>query len=309
MKSKVLVIVGPTASGKSNLAVRLAKKFGGEIISADSRQVYKGLNIGTGKITKKEMRGVPHHLLDVANSKKQFSASDFIIKANEALRLIEANKAFPIIVGGTGFYIDALTGKIPLPEVPPDKLLRRKLNKLNKEKLFRMLKKKDPARAKIIDRDNKVRLIRALEIVESLGNVPKAIEANEAKKLRSFIYIGLKPNDLDKSIYKRLIKRILGIIRETKKLSFKRAYELGLEYRYAALYLKKRLTKREFIDQLFTAIRQYSRRQMTWFKRNKKIRWFTPSAVEGFKPGDYREIERYVRVLKEKGNGGIRDRR
>ena len=309
MKSKVLVIVGPTASGKSNLAVRLAKKFGGEIISADSRQVYKGLNIGTGKITKKEMRGVPHHLLDVANPKKQFSASDFIIKANEALRLIEANKAFPIIVGGTGFYIDALTGKIPLPEVPPDKLLRRKLNKLNKEKLFRMLKKKDPARAKIIDRDNKVRLIRALEIVESLGNVPKAIEANEAKKLRSFIYIGLKPNDLDKSIYKRLIKRILGIIRETKKLSFKRAYELGLEYRYAALYLKKRLTKREFIDQLFTAIRQYSKRQMTWFKRNKKIRWFTPSAVEGFKPGDYREIERYVRVLKEKGNGGIRDRR
>ena len=309
MKSKVLVIVGPTASGKSNLAVRLAKKFGGEIISADSRQVYKGLNIGTGKITKKEMRGVPHHLLDVANPKKQFSASDFIIKANEALRLIEANKAFPIIVGGTGFYIDALTGKIPLPEVPPDKLLRRKLNKLNKEKLFRMLKKKDPARAKIIDRDNKVRLIRALEIVESLGNVPKAIEANEAKKLRSFIYIGLKPNDLDKSIYKRLIKRILGIIRETKKLSFKRAYELGLEYRYAALYLKKRLTKQEFIDQLFTAIRQYSKRQMTWFKRNKKIRWFTPSAVEGFKPGDYREIERYVRVLKEKGNGGIRDRR
>ncbi|MEK7612980.1 MAG: tRNA (adenosine(37)-N6)-dimethylallyltransferase MiaA, partial [Patescibacteria group bacterium] len=166
---KVLVIVGPTASGKSGLAVRLAKKFKGEIISVDSRQVYKGLDIGTGKITKKEMKGVPHYLLDVANPKKQFSVSQYKKFADKIVRYIVLENRLPIIVGGTGFYIDTLAGKFSLPDVPPNKLLRRKLEKFDTEELFKMLKKKDPARAKTIDRHNKVRLIRALEIVNALG--------------------------------------------------------------------------------------------------------------------------------------------
>ena len=274
---KVLVIVGSTASGKSDLAVKLAKKFNGEIISADSRQVYKGLNIGTGKITKKEMRGVPHHLLDVADPKKQFSVSDFVSKANEALKLIEAKQALPIIVGGTGLYIDALTGKINFPDVPPDKFLRKKLDKLNKEELFKILKKKDPKRAKTIDPHNKVRLIRALEIIKALGKVPPL--GHQMSKWR-FVYIGLKPDDLDKRIYTRLIKRLPGMIREVKRLhkqglSWKRMYELGLEYRYLSLYLQDKLTKADMVNKLNTAIRQYAKRQMTWFKRNQKIRWFS----------------------------------
>jgi len=172
MKQKVLIILGPTASGKSDLAVQLAKKFKGEVISADSRQVYKGLDIGTGKITKKEMRGVPHHLLDVANPKKYFSVSDYKKLALLSLRYIETKKKLPIICGGTGFYIDALIGKINLPEVPPNKALRKKLEKLSAEKLYKMLLKKDSRRAKEIDPRNKVRVIRALEIVETLGKVP-----------------------------------------------------------------------------------------------------------------------------------------
>ena len=281
MKSKVLVILGPTASGKSSLAVKLAKKFGGEIISADSRQVYKGLDIGTGKITKKEMRGVPHHLLDVANPKKQFTVAEYKKLAERKIDEIR----LPIVVGGTGFYIDALTGRANFPDVPPNKKLREKLSKKSNEILFKLLRQKDPKRAKTIDPHNKVRLIRALEIVETLGKVPPVQHRVLHKK---FIFVGLKSNSLDKRIYTRLVKRIPGIIRETKKLSFKRAYELGLEYRYAALYLKKKLTKKEFVEQLFIAIRQYAKRQMTWFKRNKKIKWFAPT--------EFKKITKYARM-------------
>ena len=166
-KQQVLIIVGPTSSGKSALAVELARKFGGEVISADSRQVYRGLNIGTGKIAKREMRGVRHHLLDVASPKKYFSADEFVRKGKVALSNILQNDKMPIIVGGTGFYIDALVGRIALPNVPPDKKLREKLEKKTAAQLFAMLKQRDPRRAKTIEPQHKRRLIRALEIVAS----------------------------------------------------------------------------------------------------------------------------------------------
>ena len=285
-KQKVLVIVGPTASGKSDLAVKLAKKFGGEIISADSRQVYKGLDIGTGKITKREMRGVPHHLLDIANPKKYFSAEEYKKLAQKKLD----NVSFPIIVGGTGFYIDALTGKALWPEVPPNKTLRKKLEKRSDSELFAMLKKKDARRAKSIDPHNKVRIIRALEIIDKLGKVP-VLKSGYSD---NFIFVGLKPNDLEKRIRTRLERRLGGIISEAKRLyknglSYKRMYELGLEYRYASLFLTGKISKPEMLGKLSTAIQHYAKRQMTWFKRNKKIRWFTPNK--------YNEIEKYVRKM------------
>lgn len=274
---KVLVIVGPTASGKSDVAVKIAKKFKGEIISADSRQVYKGLDIGTGKITRREMKGVPHHMLDVVDPKKQFSVSQYKKLVEEELKYIEARGKLPIIVGGTGLYIDSLTGRANFPNVPPNKKLREKLAKKSNVALYEMLKKRDPKRAKSIDANNKVRLIRALEIIEALGRVPRMRPEPDER----FIYIGLNPKDLDTKIHKRLIKRIPGIIEETKKLSPKRAEELGLEYRYASLFLKKKLSKKEFEENLFFAIRHYAKRQMTWFKKNKEITWF-PSASAAF---------------------------
>lgn len=289
-RPKVLVIVGPTASGKSDLAVRLAKKLNGEIISADSRQVYKGLDVGTGKITKKEMTGIPHHLLDVADPQKKFSVSQYKTLAEKALQYIVINSKLPIVVGGAGFYVDALAGTRVFPDVPPNKLLRESLSKLSTEELFRMIQKSDPRRAKAIDPHNRVRLIRALEIVEELGRVPRPkLVASKYE----FVYIGLMPEDLDKRIRQRLEKRMPSMIREVKKLiklkklSYKRMHELGLEYRYLALYLEGKLSKEEMTEKLYIAIRQYAKRQMTWFKRNKDIKWFKPEDTEG--------IENYIK--------------
>lgn len=280
LNKEILVILGPTASGKSSLGVRLARKFKGEIISADSRQVYKGLNVGSGKLTKPEMRGIKHHLLNVADPKQRFSVSDFLILTNAAIAEIVKNKKLPIVVGGTGFYIDALAGTAGFPDVPPNKLLRDKLHKLDKEKLFSMLKEKDLRRAKSVDSNNKVRLIRALEIVSALGKVPPVKHRVFDK---NFIYIGLLPNDLDKRIERRVKKMFKqGLLREIQKLKRmgiinKRLKELGFEYWNPTEGKLVRDTKR------------FAKRQLTWFKRNKGIKWF--------KPEQTKEIEKYVRSM------------
>lgn len=302
MKKKVLVILGPTASGKSGLAVKLAKKFDGEIISADSRQVYKGLDVGTGKITKQEMKGICHHLLDVADPKTRFTVAEYKTLATNSLRYIVTNSKLPIVTGGTGLYINALAGTVSFPDVPPNFQLRQRLEKKSAEELFKMLKKRDPVRAKSIDSKNKVRLIRALEIVEALGQVPTWRFNRQVKSPYYFIYIGLKPDNLDKRIYKRLLERLEPMIREAKKLiklkviSYQRMHELGLEYRYIGMYLQNKISKEDLIEKLNTEIRHYAKRQITWFKRNKKIKWFTLSAVEGFKPTEFKKIMEYARM-------------
>ncbi|MBX4206598.1 tRNA (adenosine(37)-N6)-dimethylallyltransferase MiaA [Candidatus Parcubacteria bacterium] len=266
---KVLVIVGPTASGKSDLAVKLARKLGGEIISADSRQVYKGLDIGTGKITRAEMKGVPHHMLDVADPRKQFSASQFKKMAQEELGYIEKRGKLPIIVGGTGFYIDALTGATHLPEVPPNKKLREKLGTKTNAALFKILERKDPKCAKRIDANNKVRLIRALEIVKALGKVP--VLKNETSN--KFIYIGLNPKDLKGRIERRVRKMFKsGLSNEVRKLkrlgiTNKRFKQLGFEYFNPTPESVTRGTN------------NYAKRQMTWFKRNRKITWYASASA------------------------------
>ena len=299
---RVLVIVGPTATGKSDLAVYLAKKLHGEIISADSRQVYKGLNIGSGKITKKEMEGVPHYLLDVANPKKQFSADLYKTLAGKTLENIIQRKRLSIVVGGSGFYIDALAGRVRFPNVPPNAKLRKKLLAKNAEELFKTLKKKDPRRAKTIDKYNKVRLVRALEIVKVLGKVPALGHRMSKWSPYSFVYIGLNPDNSEKRIYIRLLKRLPEIIRECKKLherglTYKRMHELGLEYRFTAMYLKGEINKKELVEKLNIAIRQYAKRQMTYWKRNSNIEWFTLSlASDGVNPKEYKGIEKFVRT-------------
>jgi len=260
----------------------VAKKYGGEVISADSRQVYKGLDIGTGKITKKEMGGIPHHLLDVASPKEQFTAQDFQTKGGQAIKKIFKKNKLPIICGGTGFYIDALIYKTQFPSIPPNKTLRTKLEKKTPEELFKILKNKDPERAMVIDQHNKRRLIRALEIVETLGKVPQLHKTLPYK----ILYIALDPVDLDIKIHARLKARIKqGLIKEgetlhKKGLSYKRMRELGLEYKYLADLLQEKITKEEFTEQLEKEIRRYAKRQMTWFKKQKNVLWFKPNETK-----------------------------
>ncbi len=294
-KLRLIVILGPTSSGKSDLAVALALKFDGEVISADSRQVYKGLDIGTGKITKKEMKGVPHHLLDVANARKVFTASDFKILAERKIDEIIKRGKLPIVCGGTGFYIDALLGEKQIPEVPPNEKLRKELETKTAEELFEILQKLDKDRSVAIDRYNPRRLVRAIEICHALGSVPKlgakSLELGEMKY--DVLKIGIKVDDeeLKRRINKRLEKRIKqGMIAEAKKLhknglSYKRMTSLGLEYAALADFLQNKITKQEMITCLQNEIWHYAKRQMTWFKKparlshpggDKSIKWFEP---------------------------------
>jgi tRNA dimethylallyltransferase len=274
----VIVVLGPTATGKSDLAVTLAKRLNGEVISADSRQVYKGLNLGTGKITKREMQGVPHHLLDVASPKKQFSVADFVRHGEKAIEHILKKQKVPIICGGTGFYISALLGEVSMPNVPPNKVLREKLSTLSTEALFAKLKKKDPKRALTIDKDNPVRLIRALEVVEALGAVPMP---QQQPSSYSVIKIGIDFPDavLKERILKRLGLRLKkGMLKEAETLhahglSYKRMEALGLEYRFMARLLQKKISKEIFKEQLLNEIWHYAKRQRTWFKKDKTIHW------------------------------------
>jgi tRNA dimethylallyltransferase len=281
--NKVIVIVGPTASGKSDLAVKIAKKYKGEVISADSRQVYKGLNIGSGKITKKEMQGVPHYLLDVASPKTVFTAAKYQKLARKVVNNILKHGKVPVIVGGTGFYIDTLLYDTSLPEVEPNHKLRAKLENKTTAELFDLLEKKDPERAKHIDPHNPRRLIRALEIVEKLGTVPKL---EERKSRYEAIKIGIlkTSEELRKRIHDRLLSRMRqGMVREVKRLhregvSWKRMEDLGLEYRYVSRYVRGLIIKEEMLTTLEQEIFQYAKRQMTWFKKDKEIVWIAKSA-------------------------------
>ena len=293
---KIIIIVGPTASGKSALAIELARKIGGEIISADSRQVYKGLDIGTGKITKREMKGVPHHLLDIASPTRMITAHDFAIQARKAIDDITARTKTPVVVGGAGFYIDALVGRVALSTVPMDKKLRTRLMKKTPKQLFALLKRRDAARAIAIAKknefNNKHRLIRALEITH--GTPTPYMESSEY----SVLWLGIKPDmqELKEKIRERLITRIKrGMIVEVQRLhknglSYKRMNELGLEYRYLALYLQKKITKEEVVERLSAKIWQYARRQVIYWKRNKDIRWDSLAALNKKKAAIVRDF-------------------
>lgn len=280
---KLIVVVGPTASGKSDLAVEIAKEFNGEIISADSRQVYRGMDIGSGKITKKEMRGVPHYLLDVAEPKEVFNVADFKKMAENAIEYIISKGKLPILCGGTNFYVQAVIDQLDLPKIKPDKKLRKELEKKTVDEMFKILQKLDPERAHNIDPKNPRRLVRAIEIAKALGKVPHLVIRPLSKYDVLQIGITLPQKTLDQKIYKRLLSRMKGgMVAEVKRLresgvSWERLHDFGLEYRYLSLYLRGQLSKDEMIEKLYIAITQFSKRQMTWLKRDKRIHWVSKS--------------------------------
>jgi len=278
-KPKIIVITGPTASGKTKLSLKIAKKFNGEIVSADSRQVYKELNIGTDKIKKKERKKIKHYLLDVVSIKKKFTVFDYKKLAEKAIEEILKKGKLPILCGGSYFYIKALTQGLLFPPVPPDWKLRKKLEKKSKKELFSLLKKLDPKRAKTIDKNNPRRLIRALEIViKSKKRVPPLL-----KRPLDFdfliIAIDKSPSFLKKAIEKRFLKWLKeGLISEAKKikkmrLSKNRIKEFGLHYQEIFDFLDKKISKKEMIENSIKRIFQFAKNQIRWLKKEKNIIW------------------------------------
>jgi tRNA dimethylallyltransferase len=292
-KSKIIVILGPTSSGKSSVSIKLARKFNGEIISADSRQIYRKMDIGTGKVTKEEQLLAKHYLIDVVSPKTNFSAAQFKEKADKIIIDILKRKKLPIICGGTGFWIKSLVDDVTYPEVKPDWKLREKLGKKSTEKLFAILEKLDPLRAKNIDAKNPVRLIRAIEICRTLGCVPNT-KYQILNTKYDFLQIGisLPKEKLHKNIEKRLRQRFAqGMIEEVerlhraKKISWKKMESFGLGYLWIAKFLQKQLPKEELFSRVYFSEKDYAKRQMTWFQKDKRIIWLDK----------YQEIEKEVK--------------
>ena len=262
------------------MAVECAKLLNGEIISADSRQVYTGLDIGTGKITTDEMQGIPHHLLSVANPNDDFAVTDYKILAEAAITDVVSRNKLPILCGGTGQYINTVIDNLIVPDVPANAELREKLSEFSTHELYKKLLAVDPERAETIDSKNPRRLIRALEIAEALGTVPPKTYG-EKKYEPIMIGVQISTEELRMRIHTRLLVRIeMGMIDEAKKLhetgvSYERMESLGLEYRFLARHLEGSLTKEEMIAGLLQAIIDYSKRQMTWFRKDTRIKWLT----------------------------------
>ncbi|MCA9355283.1 tRNA (adenosine(37)-N6)-dimethylallyltransferase MiaA [Candidatus Kaiserbacteria bacterium] len=284
-KPKIIAIVGPTAGGKTSLSIEVARKFGGEIISADSRQVYRHLNIGTGKVTKKEMGNIPHHLLDVREPTEVYTVAEFKCEATQAIQEIKSRGRLPIIVGGTFFYLDSLRNRAFFAPVKPDLTFRKSLGKFTDEELFAKLKKADPKRATNIDKNNRRRLERALEVVRELGVVPD-LKATESPYDWLIIGLSVPKEELRENFKNRLIDWLdLGFEEEVGELiergvSESRFAEFGFEYTLMLTFINKEITKEELIEKFVQKNWQYAKRQMTWLKRDGEINWFAPENRE-----------------------------
>jgi len=269
MRSHILLIAGPTASGKSSRAVAEAQTRGGEVISVDSRQVYRGLDIGTEKISKEEMQGVPHHLIDIRSALEPYSAGDFVQDANRLIKEISERGKLPILAGGTHFYFDALLSGLPMgTDANPD--LRTELEDIPTEELYARIRAKDPRRADELDPQNRRRLIRALEIIEAHGKVPE--RASVSPYDTEWIMIDPDREELRARIDARLEQALArGLIDEVQRVREEvgdaRLNELGLEYKIVGEFLRGERTEASLLPTLSAKLWQYARRQKAWLRK------------------------------------------
>ena len=286
IKPNVYVIVGPTASGKSRLAIELAKNINGEIISADSMQIYREMNIGTAKVTEEEMQGIKHYMIDIISPNERYSVSNYKKQAEQAIEEILKKGKTPIIAGGTGLYVDSLIYGIEFQDEEIDTKYREDLNKIAEEQglkeLYEQAKKIDPeAMLKISENDQK-RIIRVLEIYHKTGKTKTEIEKESRKNGVKYNYnvfaISLDREKLYERIEKRVDKMIEeGLIEEVKNIlkkysEFPTAMQ-GLGYKEVKQYFDKELTKEEMIEKIKQETRRYAKRQLTWFRKNKETIW------------------------------------
>ncbi len=293
MKPKVIVIVGPTASGKTAVSIELAKKINGEIISADSMQIYKYMNIGTAKPTAEEMQGIKHYLLDVAMPDETFNVAKYKELATDAIEEILSKGKVPIVVGGTGLYINTLVNGIEFFEIGEDKeykdSLMKKYEEEGAEALHDELKKVDPVSADNIDASNVRRVIRALEIYRLTGKTKAALDKESQKGVKyDYRMFGIKVER--EELYSRIDQRVdkmieEGLIEEVKYIinnfDISRTAIQGLGYKEVIEYLNGNILYDEMINKIKLETRHYAKRQLTWFRRDNRITWLeNKNAVE-----------------------------
>jgi len=283
---KVIVIAGPTASGKSNLAVELAKTINGEIISADSMQIYKDMNIGTAKITREEMQNIPHYMIDFVSPEERYSVSDFKVDAEKCIEQIIAKGKTPIIVGGTGLYIDSLIYGIQFQEQKIDEQYRKKMNDIAEkeglQKLYNLAMQIDEEATKKISCNDQKRIIRILEIYHSTGKTKTQLEVESRKNGVKYDYRVFALNMDRELLYNRINLRVdkmieQGLIEEVKSIlnrytCFPTSMQ-GLGYKEIIKYLKGEISKERAIEIIKQESRHYAKRQLTWFRKNKEIVW------------------------------------
>lgn len=306
MKPKVIVICGPTASGKTSLSIEVAKKIDGEIISCDSMQIYKDMNIGTAKPTVEEMQGIPHYMLDFVLPSERYSVADFKEAATDRIEDILKREKVPIIVGGTGLYVDALTKNITYPEIEIDLEYRKQLEELIKENglesLYEEAKKIDEKAMQTISKNDKKRIMRVLEIYHQTGKTKTQLESESRLTPPPYEYIVFAINMEREKLYERINKRVdimidQGLIEEVEALTKK--YEefptamQGLGYKEVVSYLKKEITKEEMIEKLKMETRRYAKRQLTWFRKDENIKW-----IDGLVP-----LEQNIQCILEEYSG------
>ena len=288
-KQAILVIVGPTAVGKTQLSLELAQERTGEIVSADSMQVYRGMNIGTAKPTTAEQQLVPHHLIDIRDPDQLFNAADFVSLAELAIKDIASRGKVPIVSGGTGLYIDALVDGFLFPDSKADPKLRRELRiraSKEPEALYKELERVDPQSAKRLHPNDLRRIVRALEVYYRTGEPISALQqkAAQAEKPYDPLFIGLTRNRPE--LYERINQRVdqmltQGLVEEVKQLIEHYPHQptalQALGYKEIVWYLKGNMSLEEAVEILKRDTRRYAKRQLSWFRRNTRIHWFNLS--------------------------------
>ena len=292
-KPKVIVICGPTASGKTALSIELAKKINGEIISSDSMQIYKDMDIGTAKPSKGEMQGIKHYMLDLVEPDKRYSVADFKKDAEKAIEDILTKGKVPIVVGGTGLYVDSLIYGIEYQELQFDEKYRKELEErvFNEglEILYNEAKQIDPQAMEKISHNDKKRILRVLEIYKATGKTKTEQEAESRKNGVKYDYKVFAINMDREKLYERINKRVdimieQGLIQEVENLLKK--YTVfptsmqGLGYKEVVEYLQGNISKEEMIEKIKMETRRYAKRQITWFKKNKETIWIGPQDLQ-----------------------------
>lgn len=286
-KKTVIAIVGPTASGKTSLAVELAKKLDTEIISADSRQIYKEFDIATAKPSQEEMQGIKHHLMDIVEPEEEFSVADFAQEAQKVMENLFAQGKIPVVAGGTGLYFRILLENYDMPKVPPNKELREELHKIEKEQgveaLYKMLCEQDPVLAQNMHPNNTVKIVRALEVCKTLG-IPMSQAQRKKEPQYDVKWFGLGHlNGEDRQfLYDRTDRRVNLMIRQGleneaenlyKKYGKIQSLEKTIGYQEFIDYFENIISYDECVEKIKQNTRRYAKRQLTWFRKNKDIRW------------------------------------